>query len=216
MSAGRIAFLALLVSVLSSGCAFSRLQTSRQLEAGEMVVSGAVDLPGFFILPRVGGQVMYGLDKGDVGASLSTAFVTHTAGVNARRYLSPSWNAGLQAELIYYAPSTHGAAFRTVEGNAFVLAINPRLTSATTRNDRFYGGIQSNILIPFSASRGGEPFLALVGAVAGLEFPLAEQNSIQFELTVSPVGILRSGVEFFPSEGGFAFFQWSAGMNFVF
>ncbi|MBA2663195.1 MAG: hypothetical protein H0U74_12960 [Bradymonadaceae bacterium] len=118
----------ILTSVLAGACATTTMHPPRQLGSGELVGTVAIDEPGWWILPRLGGQLVYGLGIGDISAHVGTAFVTVNGGVGARLYLSDFLIAGLQS-------NAHISPYFAI------LSLTPRLTTSGRGPRIVYGGV---------------------------------------------------------------------------
>lgn len=202
----------ILLALVSTGCSFTTMQTSRQLDKGEIVYSGALDLPGFFYIPRASAQAMYGFGAGDISAHVGTSLFLVNAGISGRAYLTPWLTAGLQSDFMVFSIGDSLGGLRS-EQNAFgFLTLSPRLTTATIEGDLFYGGLQSNLIFDAGSEAGLEFTAAFVGMIGGLEYVITDTLAFQIELTVSPFYFDSSGVNSFFNEGGFAF-QMGLGIN---
>ena len=165
-------------SVLGSGCALTTMQTSRQLDGGEVVASGMIDEPGAAYLPRVAGQLTYGWGLGDVSIHAGTALLTANAGVGARLYLTDLFTAEVQGDALITPMIPEGFT---------VLTVTPRLTTTTSASNVFYGGVQGTALFGSEREQPLEFGAVLFGAVGGLEVALGRHLTIQVEGTFSPL-----------------------------
>ena len=173
----------------SSGCAFTKMETARQLDEGEFVVSGSADWPGFLVfIPRLQGNVTYGYGPGDVSVHLGSAIFMYNAGLGKRLYLSEWLNLSLQADAMMMLPGMvpfDSSGERTLA----MLTATPRLTTSADERRPFYAGVQSNIItVAMHHPNDGwefEPreFMLLGGLVAGLDY-LFEPTGIGFQLEV--------------------------------
>ncbi|MFU8805662.1 MAG: hypothetical protein ACNA8W_17750 [Bradymonadaceae bacterium] len=207
---------ALILVVGLSGCAFTTMQTSRQLDKGETVVSGAIDWPGaFVIIPRMSGQVQYGLGFGDIGAHVGTALFVANAGATARVYPANWLSASVEADVMML--TIDEAFFGSSSSGSGVLTISPRLLTSTVKEDLFYGGLQSNLLFGFGQNIDGLEFgVALIGLVGGLEYIVSNQLALQLELSVSPFYISPDGAGSTLLEEGVPIAQLGLGVNWSF
>lgn len=175
---------------LLSGCLYTRMEPPRQLESGELVVSGSLDVSGAAFIPRVQGAVFRGLGPGDI--SLHTGFnptMFVNLGVGGRLYLSSYLNLSLQLDgglnLIELAED---------DLYGWVVA-TPRLTSVTTEDRRYYFGAQANFLNTFQMS-STQDLAVLPAFILGLDVParwnrgiMRHFDAVQVELTAVPVVI---------------------------
>jgi hypothetical protein len=202
-----------LACCVSTGCSFTTMQTSRQLDKGDLVVTGALDWPGFLIIPRVSGQVTYGLESGDISAHAGSSLFTFNAGATARGYLAPWLTGSLQGDIMYL-PIDEFFMGAGNSGGAWLMGVTPRLTTATVTGDLFYGGAQSTIL--FGVPSGGsniELLGAFFGVIGGLEYVIQDNVSFQVELTVSPLYLTSDGLSSPIAEGGPPVAQIGFGVN---
>ena len=80
-------FVLFILVLLSSACASTRMQSPKQHRHLEASGNFAVDMPGFFRIPRVDAQLTMGLfDVMDVSAHTGTTGVSHYAGAGTRFY----------------------------------------------------------------------------------------------------------------------------------
>ena len=155
----------LFVLGLGSGCAFTQMETSRQLSGGEWVVSGSLDVPGGLesydpyltwvesraFTTRMSGQATYGLGgRGDLSVHMGSTRFTRNFGASGRVYPTKWLNLGLQADYI--------DLMRAVTAT-------PRITTTTTDERWFYGGLQTMFLL---GTEPEERFLSFVGGTAGI------------------------------------------------
>lgn len=185
-----------------AGCAFTKMETARQLDSNEFVFSGSADWPGFlFFIPRVQGNAMYGFGVGDVSVHAGTAFFLYNAGLGTRLYLSDWVNLSMQADAQLMLPGTFSISEADRERTMGFLTLTPRLTTSAEKGRSIYGGVQSNLILAGShepdqgwESESGE-FIGLGGLVGGVDY-LFESNGlgVQAELIFYPLG-------FSPSEG---------------
>lgn len=135
--------------VLSAGCAFTTMETARQLDSGESVVSGSLDWPGWALfVPRANAAAMYGLDdSGDVSANAGISVGSANLGAGARWYPSDDVTFSLQTGATGYWADYWVFAEREpdVERIApdLVTTVTPRITTTVEDDGRFYGGFQS-------------------------------------------------------------------------
>ncbi len=174
---------------VSSGCAVTKMETARQLDEGEFVVSGSADWPGFFfVIPKIQGNVMYGYGPGDVSFHMGSAIFMYNAGLGKRLYLLDWLNLSLQADAMMMLPGM--VPFDSSgESTLAMLTATPRLTTSADEGRPFYGGVQSNIITAafYRPDDGWEydpgDFFLLAGLVAGLDY-LFESSGIGFQLEV--------------------------------
>ncbi|MFU8806887.1 MAG: hypothetical protein ACNA8W_23975, partial [Bradymonadaceae bacterium] len=207
-----------------SGCAFPTMQTAAQLDSGDVVLSGSMDLPGAFLIPRFGGQVLYGVGgMGDVGAHVNSALFTSSAGLSLRLYPSDLIILGVQAAYVH-----------PIESNEFARNFHAtaRLGTSTNPDRWFYGGIQAtghHILHPqyyyyYRGDREPEQVIT-AGAYAGADIYLSPAFSLQVEGMVSPIafdvddGYIDGAAfealdRFFDERAGWGLFQVGLGLNY--
>jgi hypothetical protein len=208
MPCSRSYLIPILLALVSTGCSFTTMQTSRQLEQGEVVYSGALDLPGTLYIPRASAQAIYGFGAGDIGAHLGTSLLLVNTGISGRAYLTPWLTAGLQSDFMLF---TSNSIF---ENDRFgLLTLSPRLTTATIEGDLFYGGVQSNLIFGADSRSGLEFAFGFVGLIGGLEYVITDTVALQVELTVSPLYFDRTArLNSDLGDLGFAF-QMGLGIN---
>jgi hypothetical protein len=213
MASNRSDLISILLALGLTGCSFTTMQTSRQLDKGEVVYSGALDLPGFLYIPRASAQAMYGFGTGDIGAHLGTSLVLFNGGVSGRAYVTPWLTAGLQSDFMLFP----GLDFFNGPGGdgdfSGLLTLSPRLTTATIEGDLLYGGLQSNLIFATSPGYALEFTGVFVGLIGGLEYVITDKVAIQAELTVSPLYVDTSGANFIFDQGGGFAFQMGLGVN---
>lgn len=203
------------LSFLLTGCAFTTMQTSRQLDKGEVVYSGALDWPGaFFVIPRASGQVTYGFGAGDISGHVGTAMFTLNAGASARAYLARWLTASLQGDFMWFPLEDTFFFFGGDTSGAAFITLSPRLTTATVEGDLFYGGVQSNVIFGIGTGTNGiEPGFALFGVVGGIEYVLNDKIALQAELSLSPVALTMMDSSSSPSIGPVPVAQLGVGFN---
>jgi hypothetical protein len=191
--------LALILVVASTGCAFTKVETGRQLDRGDIVVSGTLDWPGlFFVLPR--GQIngMYGYGPGDVSLHVGSALAMYNFGVGTRFYPHEIVTLSLQSDLnfaglgsgAYGGPSGSRVGFWT---------ITPRVLTSTAQYRPIYAGAQS-ILISRVVQEPGvgtsrSPFAVTLGGVIGMEVIQPTTGfGFQAEVNLMPFSITSEGL----------------------
>lgn len=171
-------------------CAFTTKQTPRQLECGEWVFSAGLDVPGglddyepYFSwgearvgTTRVGVQAMYGIaGHGDVGVHGGATLNAFNVGATGRYYVDDWLTAAVQTDYVHQLD---------------MVTVTPRLTTATSDDRWYYGGLQTNL---FFGVAGDERFMTMLGGTTGFvggveyyldgwRFPLG----LQAEAIVSP------------------------------
>jgi hypothetical protein len=214
----RLHVLPLVMSMVAGGCATSTMHPPRQLQAGEAVVTVAIDAPGYWVLPRLSGQILYGLGGADVSAYLGTTFFSLNGGAGARLYLNDWLMASLQGNAV-------------LNWDYPVFSVTPRLMTSGQGPRIPYFGLQSNIIWQIDninnnnkpiVDNGSDEPIALrffgvnLGPVVGYEFHISGATRMQIELTVSPF-------VFNPQQGlgiaynsDFMFFVAQLGIGFSF
>lgn len=189
-----ITLLGCLALLVLSGCSLTTMQTSRQLEKGQLLGSAGLDAPGSaLIIPRASASVMYGFGGGDVGAHIGTAWLTANAGASVRGYLGPHLIGALQSDVLVGANSSY-SAWGTIdplgiEGDA-ILILSPRLITATSDTMRAYGGGQSNILFGIAGANEAVTYEnAIFGLILGWEEPVSDRANLQVEGTLTPAAL---------------------------
>jgi hypothetical protein len=178
--------------LLCMGCASTMMQTSEQLESGQVVLSGALDMPGYFIVPRASGQALIGVGGfSDVGVHAGTTVFTALAGGSARLYLAEWLMLGVQGDF--------AAEFEWAGGISYVTNGTARLTTRveedggrslfgtrTSRKGRIiYGGLD----VGYTRIEDGDHNMhyIAVGFFQGAERPLSDKMNVQFEVSLYPV-----------------------------
>lgn len=181
-----------------SGCAFTRMETARQLSSGEVMVAGTLDLPGFLYIPRAGGYVMVGVgDVADVSVHAATTIFNLNAGLGGRAYLGDDFILSLQGDYYWFFVGEFSPS------DALLVA-TPRLTTAARDNRFYYGGVQSTIMTGLD---GPEFFGAAVGVLGGLDYWWQSTGlGIQTEIIFQPITVGPGGFDsvFFAFGGGSA------------
>ncbi len=204
------------VAVLATSCAFTTVETARPLDAGEQVVSGSLDWPGFSIVPRANANAMVGIaDVADVSAHVGTTpWVTYNFGLGSRLYLGDDVMVGLQADAMHVFADFGGTPQQ--EGRRWWLTTTPRVMSTVEDDEMWYMGLQTPLFTGFDPGAEGSSFqfqsMAL-GPVVGIDHLFEDSNAgIQVELNVMPLGISSSGEVFAFTDGsGPVLFQFSIG-----
>ena len=180
--------------LLGVGCAGQRVTPARQLQSGDLVVSGSVDTPGMFFLPRVSGQALYGIGPGDVGVHAGTTVLTYNAGVTGRAYLGKSLILSAQGD--YNRVSLLQS--ETLIGG--LITATGRLTNAVRAGRFLYGGPQLSVVAFQDSDQLG--FAGVnVGGVIGVDFLPRSNLGIQAELSLSPISLgPEAQLSFFPAS----------------
>jgi hypothetical protein len=174
------------------GCSSTTMRTARQLEAGDIVVSGGLDEPGFLYVPRVSGQVMYGIGLGDLSVHGGTTIVTFNGGLGGRFYLGERWNAGLQLDANGILGNTGDVDFSGLYSGTL------QVTTAARKQYGFYGGFHLAGHTSADGDRNFEPPVFNAGVLAGLDMLLADNLGIQLEARLAPLAANANGVGVFP------------------
>lgn len=207
--------LLLLLALISAswGCAFTRMETARQLESNDILLAGNLDWPGALYLPRAGFYAMYGVGGvGDISVHAGTSLLTFNAGAGTRAYLGEQAILSLQGE--FMLPLINDGLFVSDGG---LLILTPRVMSSAMENRIFYAGFQSNIISGFDGNNielGG----ALLGGFGGIDYWDSRTGfGFQAETIVLPLSADASGLHIAGDGddiGLIGFFQFSAGVYF--
>ena len=182
-----------------AGCAFQTTRTARQLETGDVVLSGSLDEVGTLFLPRANVQAMYGLGgKGDMSLHLGTSGLLHNAGLGARYYLGSDWTLGTQANLLLFQDIN---LYSSRELSIFYNG-SFRLSTAATRTKALYGGVQIDLyaLQPDSFDNPLQDVFFNGGAVVGFDVLDSGGFGWQLEAKFTPF--------FFNSDDGFGMYPF--------
>ena len=193
---------------LCAACSTTRMQSPHQHEHLEVTASAALDLPGYFFIPRFDLQGTLGLfDIMDVSAHAGTAlFVDYTAGLGVRFYPA-SWvtlgGAIDYSRDIYddFDPNQSiGQTFDIVNGNTNLVFITSR-AAFNYNADRFIlsGGPQAMLMAGTDYTYNARTDLyeedgvaasaGALGAFITTEFDLGKAGAIQTELSLWPAWI---------------------------
>jgi hypothetical protein len=186
----------MLFAAICSSCASGYTQTSRQLESGELIVSGAAQIPGAIPVPKLGGVATYGIGGfADISGSIGTAIANHSIGAGVRVYPADILTLSAQGYMTFHNVGGSKESFATT------IATNFRATTSTRRQKGpFYGGAQLTLVsatgqgansATYSNSLSGDSFqLATLnaGLVLGLETEMTDTWDLQFELCFLPIG----------------------------
>lgn len=171
--------LMLAVSMFGVACTHVPTRPARQMEQGETVGWGYVNLKPERLLPKFQAQLLYGFGDGDVGVHAGTASLfDYNAGVSGRLYLGPLVNFSLTTDFGIYP------VIGPPENRIFWGAGTARLTTSTTDSRRIYGGIQATGTALTRDVRTFTPMLT-PGAILGVEIP-SGKNLAYLELMIVP------------------------------
>lgn len=190
-----------IASALVTGCGLTTtVETSRQIEAGDRVLSTSFGWPGYYLwLPRVELLGMYGLgDRGDVGPHVGLNRTSVNAGIGGRYYPTEDLIVGLRGDV---ERTGRGAEVRGVEVDAgTVTTIRPRVVTTADEHGRLYAGVQGSLINrwdrPEGAGRSDSSFARTVGLVGGFDH-LFTRRGIQLEVVFSVVSFAESA----PADG---------------
>ena len=174
--------------VLSTGCAFTTMLPAKKLEKKQVVGQLALDVPGFLYIPRLSGQVTFGLGGGDLSIHGGSALLNVNAGATGRIYLG-NWALSLQSEVLF---TTFEESLFSAGSRFGFVTVNPRF-GRLVLDDGFYGGFQLLGLAPFTASDTAEfsnPMLA-AGAYVGYAWDLRGSFDFQFEAAATPIAAIN-------------------------
>lgn len=173
------------LALTTSGCALSNTQTARQLDPGEFILGGSLDMPGYLFLPRASLQATYGYGYGDISARAGSALLSNFVGVGARFYPADWLNISADADLmLLLLPLSN-----SLDGWMPALNLTPRISTTTSEDRFFYGGVQSNLLFldPIQLTGESNSSVALFGGFLGAEWRSTSGFGIQTELVLSPL-----------------------------
>ena len=214
---------ALMLTMLSAGCAHTTIETARQLESGQVVAGGALDWPGSEVWPRASGYGKVGLaDLGDLGLVSAYDGEALTLGGSARAYLGERWMAGLQVNFERYLWWTRDTDERP-SPLADVVLITPRLSTTVREQAGVYVGVQGTLNgnWRYSSDEATSPtfrvWILRAGGFLGAEREFASGWSVQAEMILLPLNMSVSGdfytIDAFETE---MLFQGSLGASYRF
>lgn len=174
------------------GCSSTTMRTARQLEAGDLVLSGGLDEPGFLYVPRVSAQVMYGIGVGDLSVHAGTTLVMLNGGLGARFYLGERWNAGLQLDANGILGNSGDVDFSGLYSGTL------QVTTAARKKYGLYGGFHLAGHTSADGDRNVEPPVFNAGLVGGVDILLADDVGMQLEARFAPLAFSGAGVGVFP------------------
>ncbi len=174
----RLTEIALLFTLLFSGCSFNQMLPVRRLEKGEVVRSIAVTEPGFLYIPRVSYAETRGTGRGDWSGYVTGTLGYGGVGVAFRRYLTgKQTNLGL---LLSADRSFIETDFWGRKISVYYLNLVPSVGLSPVGNRKVFArayGILQTALDP--NSKGEHPWFAGGGVAVGGDFLLKKGNSIQ-------------------------------------
>lgn len=178
----------LILAVLGSGCSFATMTPAHRLDAGDVVVQGALDEPGFLYIPRLSGQVSFGTGGADLGVHAGTSLLTLNAGATARVYLG---NTALSLQADGVITTFQETLFSS--GTRFgILNLTPRFGRLLREGESIYYGGQIHGILPFNIDDGADlpsgPGFALGGYV-GYAWDSPGNLDVQIELSAAPLGV---------------------------
>ncbi len=186
----RLAHLVAIVAIaaLVGGCGItSTVETSRQLEDGDMVLSTNFGWPGYlFLLPRVKLLAMYGVgDHSDINVHAGLNRTSVNAGMGGRIYPADWLTVGINGDIerLGAESSLRGVP---VEGQ-LLTTVTPRIITPTDDFQTWYGGVESNILFNFGDGmpEAHSPFFAhKFGVVGGFDY-LFTKRGLHAEIALS-------------------------------
>jgi hypothetical protein len=153
------------------------MQTAEQLENGQFVLSGALDVPGHYRVPRASGQFLVGTGGvADIGGYLGTTGYTFNSGALARVYLNEWLKLGVQGNFI-------GSLHRRNDWNDLA---NVTVQLTGTRRDHLsylYGGLAVGATHEFDRRHNATRTIA-VGGLFGAETRLTDVINLQSEVNL--------------------------------
>jgi hypothetical protein len=199
--------------IVLSGCTTGVMQTSRQLKDGDLIISAVADEPGFYIIPRLSGNIAYGIgDVADISLNIGTTVLTYSTGLGVRVYPVDWMTLSAQGNYNLIGAITNGD---TTDG---IGSLSLKATTATKPGKRpVYGGLSAvvagikgdlDVFNEFEDSNARDlRFLSLsMGLVGGVETDLGDDMTLQVELAYMPLGSNAGtgGFGLFPlSKSGF-------------
>lgn len=193
---GKVVLLCLILGL--SGCATATIDTARQLESGESVVSGSIDIVPQAPLPRVHATTIWGFQHGDFRVHGGVGLQSQVnAGASGNLYLSEYLTMGLKVDA--------GVHLLALADETFIggVAAIPKLQTTVDENRWLYGGVQAAFFT------GTEPTIGLLPAgIIGIERSVDREDSSlqswQLQLAVTPLMFQELGAEpTFYESGGF-------------
>ncbi len=178
-----------LVSVVWAGCASTTMRTARQLEPGDVVLSGSLDELGTLYIPRVNAQAIYGFGAGDVSAHVGTSLLLYNLGVGGRFYLGEDWNLGLQYDANGFQDLD---LFGSTTGLTVLHSGSVTLLSSVSRDTGFYGGLYSGVH-GLTQDEATEFAGVNVGGTVGLDALIGNNWGVQLEARFAPFMVTSSG-----------------------
>lgn len=180
----------------AGACSFPFTTPQRQLDAGETVLQGSLDLPGFGLMPRASGGLTHGVGGGDLGVHLGTSAFTGHAGAHGRVYLDPaviSLQGTVATNLVSFGDlvSSDNFGFFT---STMRIGNLPR-PSREGSPQIFYGGFEVTGFIPYRETYEGDfelgsgDFGTLTGGYGGLEHRVSDALHLQAEASVRVLGV---------------------------
>ncbi len=177
-----------LVSVVWAGCASTTMRTARQLEPGDVVLSGSAEEFGAFLIPRVSVQGIYGFGLGDVSAHVGTSVFLYNAGVGSRFYLGERWNLGLQLDG-FTLPGAR-PTWQLATGAIFSGSLT--LTSSVRSDSGMYGGLYLGAL--GAHEQDTSTFEGMnAGIIFGADVLQGDNWGMQVESRFSPLMLSSTG-----------------------
>ena len=184
--------MALAMALCQVGCASSTMRTARQLEAGDVVLSGSLDELGTLYIPRANVQAMYGLGGvGDVSVHGGSSGYFFNGGLGGRYYISSGMTLEVQADL---------NAFRRFElfgssgdGFTFIYGGSMRLSSVARRPTSFYGAAYLGAHALQDEDRGFMPAGLNAGGAGGVDILLDGGWGLQIEARFAPFYLNANG-----------------------
>ena len=208
-----------LAPTVGAGCSLTSRETARQLDQGEVVVGGGIDLPGNESEPRMSAYGKVGVgERADLGLQGGFAFATTHVGASARYYPTRWLTLGLQTEGIIVVD--YDAA--DYEDYAAGLVVTPRISTAVRGKMPLYVGVQANVLSAWKYRENSRETRfgyegALVGGFVGLEGNVVSPAlSLQMELIAMPWVVTGRGASMIGGDVVIIPFQWSVGLNYRF
>lgn len=190
VSAARsIACIGFLLLLVAAGCAHRRMHTTRQLEEGNDVFSGAVESPGHGVAPRLSLQWVHGFGGADVnlfagGTPPIGRFGSVDAGGGARWYAGPQVSLEVHGMYQYTLPFGYSRVIPRVD-----------LTTATTASRIFYFGTGLHGAVPIGESEAARTVPGVYHTLRfGLEPRLTDGSTLQIELTIPTFAATDIGV----------------------
>ena len=202
------------------GCASGVQSTQRQLDHGQLVITGYTDSSAPVFVPKIGGLAQLGIGElGDIGAMASAhaLFRTFEWGASARLYVGDHWNLSVQGTAAHVlVPRDASPTTPFSQGSVIT-----RLTRAVSGEQGTYFGLEVRASRRRYAYHTGAGLLDLeedlagvigrgwdesrtehtiqgwmgvnLGLVGGYEFLMSDHMGLSIDCRLSPLSVSRHG-----------------------